>query len=54
MNGELARWRRFSKGAVGSKGALLVLFLSTTPIELREQILDAIMNEKETDEEEIH
>ena len=53
LNEELARWHRFSKGAVGSKAVLLVVFLTTTPIELRDQILDAIMNEKETDEEEI-
>ena len=53
LNEELARWHRISKGAVGSKVALLVMFLTTTPIELRDQIQDAIMNEKETDEEEI-
>lgn len=40
---ELARWRQLSKGAIGNKVSLLVVFLSTTPIELREQIRDAIM-----------
>ena len=40
---ELARWHRISNGAIGNKVSLLVVFLSTTPIELREQIRDAIM-----------
>ena len=43
LDEELARWRQLSKGAIGNKVALLVVFLATTPVELREQIREAIM-----------
>jgi hypothetical protein len=43
LDEELARWRQLSKGAIGNKVALLVVFLTTTPVELREQIREAIM-----------
>lgn len=43
LDEELARWHQLSKGAIGNKFSLLVVFLTTTPVELREQIRDAIM-----------
>ena len=46
---EIARWHRFSDGAIGSAGALLTLFLATTPSDLRERLHDTIMTELQTD-----
>ena len=44
---EIARWHRFSDGAIGSKFALMTLFLATTPPELREQLRETIITETE-------
>lgn len=46
---EIARWHRFSDGAIGSAGALLTLFLATAPPDLRERLHDTIMAELQTD-----
>ena len=47
LDDEMARWHRFSDGAIGSKFALMTLFLATTPPELREQLRDTIIPESE-------
>ena len=47
LDEEIARWHRFSDGAIGSKYALMTLFLATTPPELREQIHDTIIADAE-------
>lgn len=46
---EIARWHRFSDGAIGSTGALLTLFLATAPPDLRDRLHDTIMAELKTD-----
>lgn len=48
FDAEIARWHRFSDGAIGSTGALLTLFLATTPSDLRERLHDKIMAELQT------
>lgn len=48
FDAEIARWHRFSDGAIGSTGALLTLFLATTPPDLRERLRDKIMAELQT------
>lgn len=48
FDAEIARWHRFSDGAIGSTGALLTLFLATTPPDLRERLHDTIMTELQT------
>lgn len=45
LDDEIARWHRFSDGAIGSKFALMTLFLATTPPELREQLRGTIISE---------
>lgn len=45
---EIARWHRFSDGAIGNKVALMTLFLTTTPPDLRERLHDTIMTELQT------
>ena len=47
LDDEMARWHRFSDGAIGSKFALMTLFLATTPPELREQLRETIIPETE-------
>ena len=47
LDDEIARWHRFSDGAIGSKFALMTLFLATTPPELREQLRETIITETE-------
>lgn len=42
---EIARWHRFSDGAIGSKYALMTLFLATTPPELYGQLRETIISE---------
>lgn len=42
---ELARWRRFSAGAIGDRYALMALFLATVSPELKEPLHDAIIKE---------
>ena len=48
FDAEIVRWHRFSDGAIGSTGALLTLFLATTPPDLRERLRDKIMAELQT------
>ena len=47
LGDELARWHRFSDGAIGNNYALMTLFLATTPPELREQLRETIITETE-------
>lgn len=47
LGDEIARWHRFSDDAIGSKFALMTLFLATTPPELREQLRETIITETE-------
>jgi hypothetical protein len=42
---ELARWRRFSAGAIGDRYALMALFLATVSSELKEPLHDSIIKE---------
>ena len=42
---ELARWHRFSDGAIGDRYALMALFLATVSPELKEPLHDAIIKE---------
>lgn len=45
LDDEIARWHRFSDGAIGSKYALMTLFLATTPPELHGQLHETIISE---------
>lgn len=47
LGDEIARWHRLSDAAIGSKFALMTLFLATTPSELREQLRETIITETE-------
>lgn len=47
LGDEIARWHRFSDGAIGNNYALMTLFLATTPPELREQLRETIISETE-------
>jgi hypothetical protein len=44
---ELARWHRFSDGAVGDRYALMTLFLATGSPELKEPLHYVIIKEME-------
>ena len=47
MEQELARWRRFSDGAIGDRYALMTMFLATVSTELKEPLHDSIIKEIE-------
>ena len=43
---ELARWHRFSDGAIGDRYALMTLFLATVSPELKEPLHNSIIKER--------
>lgn len=47
IDDEIARWHRFSDGAIGDSYALMALFLATVSPELKEPLRDTIIKEME-------
>lgn len=45
LDNEIARWRRFSDGAIGDRYTLMALFLATVSTELKEPLCDVITKE---------
>jgi hypothetical protein len=46
---ELARWHRFSDGAIGDRYALMTLFLATVSPEINDKVHNAIINQLSKD-----
>ena len=49
MEQELARWHRFSDGAIGDRYALMTLFLATVSPEINDKVHNAIINQLSKD-----